>query len=157
MQYGLTKGLPIVPVRIGVSQPHREFLERSMERVPSDLILRAWIDTGASVTLVDNAQIRRLCLPDRGVCNVRGFDGNLHASPETKVYLNYDISFAVMDPTGKQEVVVSSALQAVGADLGHPDFDVLLGLDILKQCTLFMDLSSNHFDVAPSSPYPVVI
>jgi len=34
---------------------------------------------------------------------------------------------------------------------------VLLGLDILKQCTLFMDLSSDHFDVAPSSPYPVVI
>lgn len=155
MQYGLTKGLPIVPVRIGVSQPHRDYLARSLEKAPDDIVVRALIDTGATLTVIDSTVIKQLHLQDRGECNVRGFDGNLHAAPESKVYLNYDISFAILDKALEHEVVVSPVLQAVGADLGHPDFDVLLGLDVIKQCTLFMDLAGDHFDVAPSSPYPV--
>jgi hypothetical protein len=155
MLYGLTKGLPIVPVRIGISLPYRQYLTRSLERCPNDQIVYALIDTGATLTVIDSSIVAKLCIPDRGYCTVRGFDGNLHAAPEAKMYLNYDVSLAILSSgSDSQEVVVSNALQVVGADLGHKDFQMLLGLDVLRQCTLFMDLSGGHFDVAPSSPYP---
>jgi predicted aspartyl protease len=144
-------------VRIGVSQPHRNYLAAALEKAPDDIVVRALIDTGASVTLIDNSVIEKLRLQDRGECKVRGFDNSLHASLEEKIYLNYDVSFAILNKARDQEVVIAPALQAVGADLGYKDFDVLLGLDVLKLCTLFMDLSGDHFDIGPSSPYPVKV
>jgi hypothetical protein len=156
MQYGLTRGLPIVPVRLGVSQPHRDYLARNLEAAPTDIVVSALIDTGASLTIVDSSVIERLGLTDRGFCYVRGFDGNLHAAPEAKEYLNYDASFAILaDFVSGQEVVVSRALQVVGVDMGHSEFQVLLGRDFLRHCTLYLDLASEHFDVAPSTPYPI--
>jgi hypothetical protein len=153
MQYSLTKGLAIVPVKIGISSIARAYYDKNMDLAPEPITVSAWVDTGASVTVIDNSVVQQLRLEAKSIRSVRGFDSNMHASPEAKAYPEYDISFAIMDEPQAHEVMVSDVMQAVGVSLGHPDFQVLLGLDVLRQCTLFMDLAgNNHFDLSPSKP-----
>ncbi len=158
MKYGLTNGMPIVPVSIGVSAPRRAYLERLMDPVPADIVVMALVDTGATLSVIDQTIVSRLCLVDSGFCTVRGFNIALHDTEEANQYPNYDVSFSIMsDAIPRQEVVVAEALQVISSNLLNVDFQILIGLDILRRCTLFMDLSSDHFDIAPSSPFPMVL
>ncbi len=153
MKYDLTEGLPIVPMRVGVSAPLRNYLERTMDRVPRDIIVRGLVDTGASKTVIDQTLVSKLCLPDHGYCNVRAFSGALHVDENSTRFLNYGVSFAILsEPPTLDEVVVSEAMQVIGTNMEHPDFEVLIGMDVLRLCTFFMDLSAKYFDISPSMP-----
>jgi len=146
MTVSLQDGLPVVKVRIGHSDAWRELCDRNLEPVPPDITVNALIDTGASITVLDASLVRRLGLRDRGVCRVRGFDGSMHADPAAREYFNYDISLSI--PNGEAGVVVRVAdLQVVGAPLSCAAYDMLLGLDVLRHCSLTLRLGENVLEI----------
>lgn len=142
----LQNGLPLVDVRIGHSDAFRELCERNLDPVPPDITVKALIDTGASITVIDSTLVRRLRLRDRGVCRVRGFDGNLHADPAAREYLNYDVSLAIPDGDGNPIIRVGD-LQSVGAPLNCEDYQVLLGLDVLRHCILTLRFAADQMEI----------
>jgi len=142
----LLNGLPLVEVCVGHSDAFREQCERNLDSVPPDIKVKALIDTGASITVIDSGLVRRLRLRDRGVCRVRGFDGNLHAAPAAREYLNYDISIAIPDAEGVPIVRIGD-LQSVGAPLNCEDYEVLLGLDVLRHCTVTLRFAEEKMEI----------
>jgi len=54
MTFPLFNGLPLVNVRVGHSDAYREQCERNLEPVPSDIQVKALLDTGASITVIDS-------------------------------------------------------------------------------------------------------
>ena len=146
MTLSLIDGLPVVKVRIGHSDAWRELCDRNLEPVPPDITVNALIDTGASITVLDAALVRRLGLRDRGVCRVRGFDGSLHADPATREYFNYDISLSIPGAEGGVVLRVGD-LQVVGAPLSCAAYDMLLGLDVLRHCTLTLRLAESMLEI----------
>jgi hypothetical protein len=142
----LLHGLPLVEVRIGHSDAFRELCERNLDPVPPDITVKALIDTGASITVIDSALVRRLRLRDRGVCRVRGFDGDLHADPAAREYLNYDISLAIPDAEGAPIIRIGD-LQSVGAPLNCEDYQMLLGLDVLRHCTVTLRFAEEILEI----------
>ncbi|HBJ87945.1 MAG TPA: hypothetical protein DDZ88_29620 [Verrucomicrobiales bacterium] len=130
----LLHGLPLVEVRIGHSDAFRELCERNLDPVPPD------------ITVIDSALVRRLRLRDRGVCRVRGFDGSLHADPVAREYLNYDISLVISDAEGVPIVRIGD-LQSVGAPLNCEDYEVLLGLDVLRHCTVTLSFAEETVEI----------
>ncbi len=143
----LQQGLPLVDVRIGHSDAFRELCDRNLDPVLADITVKALIDTGASITVIDSSLVRRLRLRDRGVCRVRGFDGNLHADPAAREYFNFDISLAIPDHEGASLIRVGD-LQSVGAPLNCEHYQILLGLDVLRHCVLTLRLAANQMEIA---------
>ncbi|MFN0075274.1 MAG: aspartyl protease family protein [Prosthecobacter sp.] len=146
----MVNGLPLVDVRIGHSDAHREQCERNLDPVPPDIQVKALLDTGASITVMDADIVRRLRLRDRGVCRVRGFDGSLHADPASREYLNYDISLTIPDASGTFVVRIGD-LQSVGVPMGCDDYQVLLGLDVLSRCTVTLRFAEGEFDIVSAA------
>ncbi|MGV3660379.1 MAG: retroviral-like aspartic protease family protein [Prosthecobacter sp.] len=142
----LQHGLPLLDVRIGHSDAFRELCDRNLDPVLPDITVKALVDTGASITVIDSALVRRLRLRDRGVCRVRGFDGDLHADPGTREYLNYDLSLAIPGVGGGAMVRVGD-LQSVGAPLNCEDYQLLLGLDVLQHCVLTLRLAEDLMEI----------
>jgi hypothetical protein len=156
MQYLLGHNMPLVPVKIGISGPAKAYFDQQLDPYPPDLEVTALIDTGATVTVIDQTIVHRLRLLQRGECTVRGFDSQMHASEHSRRYPNYDVSLTILAAQGEpQPVVICPAVQVIGTDIGHDRFQILLGLDVLRHCTLFMHLADGHFDVSPVTPYPV--
>lgn len=149
MRCQLTHGLPLVDVLIGHSDAYREYCQPALEPTPPDIAVRALVDTGASISVIDSSVISRLRLKDRGVCKVRGFDGGSKEASSSNEYLNYDVALALIDEIGLPGIRVGN-LQAVGAPMGYEGYDVLLGLDFLKHCTLTLRFGSGELSVDPA-------
>lgn len=145
MRVQVQNGLPVVSVQLGASDAYQEFCARNMEPAPRAVIVRALIDTGASITVVDAALLEKLRLRDRGFCRVRGFDST---SPVSE-YLNYDVSLAILDASGGPPVIRLGNLQAVSADLRHPGYEVLLGADVLTECIVALNLGAGEMLLLP--------
>jgi hypothetical protein len=150
MTFPLVNGLPLLNVRIGHSDAYREQCERNLDAIPPDIQVKALLDTGASITVIDAEIVHRLRLRDRGVCRVRGFDGNLHADPVSREYLNYDISLSIPDESGSFVVRIGD-LQSVGVPMSCEDYQVLLGLDVLSRCTVTLRFAEGELDIVSAA------
>jgi len=72
--------MPIIMVEIGVSDAFAESrFYRQMEQPPRPLSLPALVDTGASLTVIDESVVEALNLIPRGYCDVR----SIHLPPST--------------------------------------------------------------------------
>jgi len=146
MSFTLVNGLPIVSIRLGVSEAFKSHCDRQMEPYPEDLQVRALIDTGASITVIDDQLVSRLCLRSKGFCKVRGFDNSPDGSASHKEYPNYDVSLSIWKTTTETTLHIPD-LQVVAVPLDCTDYDMLLGMDVLRRCTLHFHFSDNFFDI----------
>lgn len=119
----LTKSLrargPILPVQIGLPQAAKEAgAEGTMEEI------QALVDTGASITAVNMSVAARLGLIATGSVQIGGVTG----SSQRPVYG----ARIVMPEPG----FTFDPVQIVGADLNAPDFELLIGRNLL--CSMMM-------------------
>lgn len=117
---------PIIEVSVGIEQSAGAGLLQSGQQLPTPRTGWALIDTGASITCVDDKAARELGLP---VIDVAKMTSATHTEVEQNVY-----------PI--QITIVGSALQfnvarAMGAALEPQGIIALIGRDVLSVCTLF--------------------
>jgi hypothetical protein len=110
---------PILPIRIGLpkssaTQEGEEILEE----------VQALVDTGASITAINMATAERLGLIATGSIQLGGVTG-VATKPIFGVRLVMPEPGFTFDP-----------VQIAGADLGTPDFEVLIGRNLL--CSMLM-------------------
>ena len=93
---------------------------------------RAIVDTGANRTALSGALAARLRLPKRGKRSVIGARGeNMHA------LFDFEVGFVISTDHATEFRFLDGIVQ--GMDWGgHPECEVLLGMDILIRCDLFL-------------------
>jgi len=122
----LTGRGPVIQVTLGIADTFAEQLIQQNLSVPEPIAGLALIDTGASVTCIDDVAAQRLNLP---VIDRVYMSSASHDSTEMNVY-PAKIQFAGIP-------IVLNALRAVGASLESQGLLVLLGRDALQNFTLF--------------------
>ena len=121
MEFPLDQGKAILSAKISISSARADFLATSCEVGPTPLEVRALIDTGASISIVDEEYLGALRIYPRGFCDVLSFH-NEESTP--RKFQNYDIDLEILGRQFKN-------LQVVGARLMSTHFQMLLGRDIL--------------------------
>ena len=137
----ISVGGPILDLAIGVSHPRRDALRRVGQKIPSPVKIRGLIDTGASSTCVDPAQLSQLGLTPTGQVPIY-----TPSTGETPYSCNqYDVGIVLIHPSlqlviGEQPVIAPSLpLQGIHA---------LIGRDVLARCLLVYDGANNQFVLA---------
>ena len=121
--------LATIKVKLGVSSAWRQVCGNNLERCQPDSEAIALIDTGATVSIVDNAIIDRLCISSKGTKKVRGFCG------PTLEYQAFDVSLKAINKHGN-EIITEPDHLVIGADLNHDKYSIILGMDLLHSFTL---------------------
>jgi len=128
---------PIVQVSVGVEQNIAQQLLQQGQSPPTPITGVALIDTGASVTCIDDAAARGLGLPAIDVVTVASAS---HAASPQNVY-PIQVEIAGLP-------VTIGAPRAVGAALAAQGLLLLIGRDVLQQCTLFYNGPAGIFSLS---------
>lgn len=123
---GLQQRGPCVQVMIGLAESFAQQLLQRGEAFPTPSAGIALIDTGASVTCVDESLAQRLRLPAIDVAQMMSAS---HAETQQNVY---PIEIEIVGAPIRINVP-----RAVGASLAPQGITALIGRDFLQHCTLF--------------------
>lgn len=117
---------PLVQVAITLAQPFAMSLTQTGKQVPQPIHGMALIDTGASITCVDEEAAKAMNLP---VIDV----GTMHSASHSKTPSNlYPVQIQIIGfPIQFQQP------RTMGAALKSQGLLMLLGRDLLQRCTLF--------------------
>ena len=119
----MTEG-PRIVVRIGLHQTFADALTKSGNPVPDPIEGVALIDTGAALTCIDETMAQKLGLTVIDTCV-------MHSASHSVQVNVYAISFE----TPKREIF-GSVLRSPGMNLAPQGIIMLLGRDILSNCSL---------------------
>ena len=156
MSFPLTERMPIVRVVIRIGPVTLRHLENNYADnfepwpncVPKELEVRALIDTGASVSIIDSCIAERLQLRPSGFCSIRGFDSSEDEEGNAQRYLNYEVGLSILaDSPSTDFILTIGAGQAVAHPL-NPKFDAMLGMDVLKYCNFHLDGPNECFELS---------
>lgn len=117
---------PCVQVSVTLAQVLAQILIQQGKELPAPITGLGLIDTGASVTCIDEDVARRLGLPAIDVVTMSSAS---HAKTERNVY---PIQIDVVGVPIKFQ-----AHHAIGAELASQGIISLIGRDVLQFCTLF--------------------
>ncbi|MFH1067354.1 MAG: retropepsin-like aspartic protease [bacterium] len=134
---------PLIDVFIGVSEPRHAALLKAGAVIPSAIVVKALVDTGASHTAVDPNVMTMLGLqPKRTAQTISPTTG---VEPHT--CHTYDVSIHV--PLGTATTLFSKlAWEVTCLKLKHQGFEMLLGRDILADGLLIYDGKAGTFAMA---------
>jgi len=128
---------PCIQVSIGLAQAIAEQVLISGNQVPAPVVGLALIDTGASVTCIDDAVAQSLGLP---VVDVAQMTSASHTATEVNIY-----------PAFMQILGVSLSFnvdRAMGANLASQGLIALIGRDLLQIATLHYDGPAGNISLA---------
>ena len=123
---GLSQRGPCIQVTVGIARSMATQLLQQGQILPQPISGLALIDTGASATCIDEAVAQQLQLP---VVDTVMMASASHASTPQNVY---PIQIEVV---GLPFII--DAPRAIGAALDNQELLLLIGRDVLQQCTLF--------------------
>ena len=134
---------PLIHVYIGVSEPRQGALIKAELPVPSPVVVKALVDTGASHTVVDPTVLKSLGLSPRRIAQtITPTTGAVPHQCHT-----YDVSLHI--PLATATALFSKpAWEVTCLDLKHQGFEVLLGRDILAEGMLVYDGKAATFAMA---------
>ena len=136
-----TDGLAI-PVLVGLRRSRVQVLRAAGQPVPSPVLLRGLIDTGADTTSVSDAAIQPLGLLPVGSMMVQTAGG-------MAVVSRFAVSLTIpAPPGGPSQDLVRHNLQILGMAGTPLGFDVLIGLDMLAECLFLFDGRARTFTIA---------
>ncbi len=128
---------PLVQVTIGIEHTIAQQLLQTGQTLPPPVAGLAMIDTGASVTCVDEGVAQQLGLPAIDVVQMVSAS---HASTQQNVY---PIRLEVVGVP-----IVINVARAIGAQLAAQGIQVLIGRDIMANLTLFYNGPAVQITVA---------
>lgn len=127
----------LLQVTVGQPKDVADSLRSQGKPVPDPVSAMAMIDTGASITAVDQELAQKLGLVQTGAAPIAGVTG-VQNQPI------YAANLALANPS-----VALDPWKMIGSPLNIQNFQVLLGRDFLEQLTLVYDGSSGNFTLAP--------
>ena len=132
---------PIIDVAIALSSPRIDALKGAGLLFPEPVWVPALIDTGASITAIDESTARTLGLVPSGTVEVRSVTtGYGH-----QVCIQYDICLAFTKPTLR---VMHANMPVIETNLSTRTFKVLIGRDLLSKCLMFYNGEEGTFTLA---------
>lgn len=129
----------LIKVRIAQPRDVADSLRAQGKAVADAVDAMAMIDTGASITAIDQGLATRIGLVQTGVAPVAGVTG-VQDQPIYAAQVMLDQPSVALDPW-----------KMIGSPLNIQNFDVLLGRDFLQELTLVYDGSSGNFQLSPGS------
>ncbi len=139
----VSAGGPLVDILVGPSRAHAAALQKAGKPVPERIPVRALIDTGASVTVLDAAIVRKLALTATGMASLQ----TPSTGREPHVAHQYDVRILLVSPIAKRATGFDN-IAVVEADLSTQELQALLGRDILRQCLFVFDGVAGLFSLA---------
>ncbi|HXE63245.1 MAG TPA: retroviral-like aspartic protease family protein [Bryobacteraceae bacterium] len=128
---------PVAQVSVGIAQVYAQSLTAAGTPVPAPVSGWALIDTGASMTCIDDAIAQKLGLPAIDRAKMASAS---HAGTECNVY---PISFNIIGLPIQMELH-----RAIGANLQSQGLAMLIGRDLLMRCTLHYNGLTGEFTIA---------
>jgi hypothetical protein len=129
----------LIKVRIAQPRDVADSLRSQGKAVADAVEAMAMIDTGASITAIDQGLATRIGLVQTGIAPVAGVTG-VQDQPIYAAQIMLDQPSVALDPW-----------KMIGSPLNIQNFDVLLGRDFLQELTLVYDGSSGNFKLSPGS------
>jgi hypothetical protein len=132
-----------VPVWVGLINESTNDLVAAGQPVPAPIQGRGLLDTGSDLTAVESSILVRLGAP------YVGFTTTQTASGSVQVPL-YRVSLGITDPSQPpgSPWVTQADLLVTKLATALPDLDVLVGLDVLLECTLVLDGRAREFTIS---------
>ena len=134
---------PIINLGIGVSSARAQALKDAGENVPQVVSTQGLVDTGASITCVDQSIISSLGVIKHGEMNV--------LTPSTQdehvIMDQYDIALVIPSIQGESPHIIP-VLPVVESTLVKQGFHALIGRDVLSKCMLVYNGQRNQFTLA---------
>jgi hypothetical protein len=130
----------LIWIAIGLSRPQAEARSAAGLSEIHPAVVSALIDTGASMTLIDDVLARRLELNRTGEIEVRST-----AAADPAILNTYAVLLQFAQPT---KASVSEALQVAG---GRPPIEgvgALLGRDVLSRCVFIYNGPASQFTLS---------
>ena len=132
---------PLIDVQIGVSAPRRLALTAAKQPVPAPIIVRALIDTGASLSAIDPFHLSALGVAPSGNAAVQ--------TPSTGDTPHNCNTFDVAVLLPHQGIVRTwDPVAVIGVPLRQQGIDMLFGRDLLWNCLLVYDGGANIFQLS---------
>ena len=119
---------PILSVLIGISAHRREALKKLGHNIPPVVSANMLIDTGASMTCVDENIIKKLQIMPKGV--VQGNTPSTKDTPHS--FFTYDIE--IIFPGDHSKII--PAIPVISSHFSSQGHDGLIGRDILAMARL---------------------
>jgi hypothetical protein len=134
---------PLIHAYIAVSLPRHNALTKAGLPVPSAVVVKALVDTGASNTVIDPTVVSRLELAPKRIAQT--------ITPTTGTAphkcFTYDVGLHI--PLATQGSFFSKAVWEVTClELKHQGFEALLGRDLLAETILVFDGRAGTFAMA---------
>ena len=142
LQFDLISG-PVVTTYVGVTSARHAALTKAGQPIPTPVVARMLVDTGASCTCVDPTIIAQLGISPSGSMPIQ--------TPSTAgapVNVNqYDVAFFLPGATSA-DVKFIDAMPIVESHLKSQGIDGLLGRDVLASCLMNYDGKSGLITIA---------
>jgi len=140
--YSFKGGLPVLPIRVGITDARRQELESKRIPVtgPLDVPATALLDTGASITTVDEYIIHKFNLKKAQPMRLRP-----NASSEPRATNCYVARITILPPASAQQgqwekqTFETICIAEGGIKIDTHGFNALIGMDVLKHCVLTYD------------------
>ena len=134
---------PVVDAAIMVSAARQSALHHANLQVPAPQIVRALIDTGASMSGVDPSVLVALGLSPTGEADIHTpSTGGIPVSTPT-----YDVRIAIVSGRSGDSHFVSETIQVVSTELTAQGLQVLIGTDILESFILHYNGAEKVFSL----------
>jgi hypothetical protein len=132
-----------VPVWMGLTSESMNDLIAAGQPVPAPILARGLLDTGSDLTAVEPSILRRLGAPRAGMATTQTASGSI------RVPL-YRISLGITDPSQPpgSPWVTQPDLLVTELAAALPGLDVLVGLDVLLECTLVLHGRAREFTLS---------
>lgn len=127
-----------------VAEARTEALLGANTAVPPPQVIRALIDTGASISAVDLTVLNALGLQQTG-------EAEIHTPSTAGVAVKtptYDVKIAILAGRAGDLHFISETVQVTGSDLTQFGFAALIGTDILKSCIFHYNGADGLFTIA---------
>ncbi len=132
----------IIPVHVGVSERRKKLLQAEGVSVPGFVAENLIIDTGSSLSALDQAIIAPLGLKPAGAVLAH----TATSSAEPRLSARYDVSLLVPAPDGP--ALLLGALAVFEGLFRHRGIDGILGRDVLAHCTFIHNAPAGGFMLA---------
>jgi hypothetical protein len=134
---------PQLQLYVGVSHPRLQALQQAGLTIPPPTLIRALVDTGASITAIDPTIIKGLGLQPTGSMQIL-----TPSTGATPVQVNtFDVGIIIPLATVGQNHVIG-ALQVIESSLTVQGIQALIGRDVLSNSLLVYDGRANIFSLA---------